>query len=467
MKIFLVAMPGEISIDGIKKENVPPLAIYILGSILEKQGYDIELLDASLFTTKILYDVYDKMKKVFTSKVCKEDIVCFSSNTFNWAFTKIACNLVKKKIGSTVILGGLHGSVFYDYIMRSTEIDYIIRGEGEETLIGLIDRIIKNKLPHDLPGICYRKEGKVYVTEGYGEIDFSKLLEYPLPLYDRIPMDEYRSIVVEASRGCLFNCIFCSILSREHRKSYPVELIKQQIRHGKKFCGRFCNTRILNFADDCFTADSNKMKEICNFLISEDDGFRYFIEARVNDLLKEDIIDYIPQGIIEGIQIGIECGYNEGLKKVGKGTDTERLVKCAKLLQERGLQSKSYFSFIIGFPWETEKEINLTLDMIEKLSQNYETRVSLNWLIFLPSRLWNQKEKYNIDIDESVFDNISWLSNEQFFYKTHPNINTKTLQRIERRIIQMQMNGCDIAHSMPAFSFQKKLEKLFSEIIPN
>jgi len=449
MKVILVALPGEITVNGTVDETIPLLSIYLLGACIQARCYQVEILDSSKFKVLRHESILNTLNERLCSNISESDIVCFSCNTFNWSITKLACSIIKTKIRALTIVGGLHPSFFYKHIMNTTDIDYIFRGEGEYALPNLIDAICNKGDFSIIEGLSFRHNGLIHHNRGNGVVDLMSYSKLPLPLFEQIPEGVYKVAPVETSRGCLFSCCFCSIPFRRNRRIFELEEIKRRVEQAKQYASIFKNKRVINFADDCFTHDPDRIRKISDMLSSSSDGFSYFIEARINDLLNENILDFLYPEWLNGMQIGVECGYDEGIQLVGKGTDVKRLYQCIELLFRHGLSDLAFFSFIIGFPWETEVQINMTLDTIEDLCDRFNIKVTLNWLIPLPSRLWNQRKKYGIDLDETLFDKIGWILEEDYFKKAHPRIDEIIFNRVEKRIMQIQLKGAQVAHPIP------------------
>ena len=102
------------------------------------------------------------------------------------------------------------------------------------------------------------------------------------------------------------------------------------------------------------------------------------MKVRVTDIMQVGFLENIPEKIIDNIQIGVEAGYNEGLKKVRKGITIAQLEECAEHLYELDLQDKAFFSFIIGFPWETITEIKSTISTAAYLYDNFKILANIN-----------------------------------------------------------------------------------------
>lgn len=90
--------------------------------------------------------------------------------------------------------------------------------------------------------------------------------------------------------------------------------------------------------------------------------------------------------------------------------------------------------------------INQTLDTIEKICLTYKVICNLNWLLLLPSNLWEEKEKYGIEVDEGMFDDLLWYGSSDYFFKTHPLITMEDVLQVEKRLGDMQLRGGTVAY---------------------
>lgn len=452
MKVLLIFAPVHPKIDSLGMKCMPPLAVYYLASILESNGHIVTTLDPHYFKERKFFDSPERSLSVI-NEVLKEkyDVVGISSNTGNWGISLQIAQLIKEvepKI--PIIAGGVHPSYFHEYIVRTTVVDYVVRGEGEVTLVRLLDSLNDDKKLSELQGITYKSEnGEVIVNPNMPVLSKEELIKYPLPDYSRVPQGVYPHMVLETSRGCRFSCIFCSVVHRNSWRGYSEDVVVERVKN----IAPYVNEKTVNtggsvyFVDDCFTADTGRAANILERLDKANLGLQYAIECRVTDLLVPGFIDKIPPHLISGMQIGIEAGYDEGLRKIRKGVTVKQLEECAALLSTTELISKAQLSFIVGFPWETEEDMLKTIHMAGYLADTYGLGSNINWLWFCPSDLWKMKEQYNINVDESIFDDPLWLVNYDTFSKSHPNITPAIFERIEHVINTYKKSGCEICYT--------------------
>lgn len=139
--------------------------------------------------------------------------------------------------------------------------------------------------------------------------------------------------------------------------------------------------------------------------------------------------------VLKKIQIGAECGYDEGLKKIGKGITIEDIELACKKAEQSGVSDKMLASFIIGFPWETAKEMLQTIEFAEMLMKKYHIKAVVNWWIPIPSKLWNEF-KLAGKCDESMFDELDWI--ETSFPTFHPQISDSLKNKINFLLFAMK-----------------------------
>jgi len=459
VNVLLTFLPGELEPAGLSKAGVPPLAIYTLASLLLQDGHNVTTIDANSFSTQDYRDIKSRIIDIFKANLSKTDVVCFSSNSFNWGLTKLAIGIVKtlnKDI--PIILGGLHPTIFDSHILMSTEVDYIIRGEGEETLPELLRYIQNGGKIEKITGLSYNTTAGIIQHEDTPPISLEKLNQRPA--YSLIPNDSYYSLPFETSRGCQYSCAFCSIPHRYNWRGLEIQDLYDNLAHAKKFLYKFISKNSILFVDDCFTTNIKRARDIFDMLGACKDGVEYFIEARVSNLLKGGFLGEVDPRLVTSMQIGVECGYDEGLRRIKKGMCIDDLFRCLDLLKECGYTNKVFLSFILGFPWETEELINKTLATIVKISEKYDITCNLSWLFMLPSDLWKTRNTFNINIDESIFDDPLWYGEEEIFYKVHPLITPAIIERIENQILNCQSQGMRIKYNFLLFSYAKRIREV-------
>lgn len=319
MNILLISLPEKNKDMKLEATEVLPLALYSLSSVLKCQGYEVSIIDPCEF---VYLDEKENAETTCVTLIeeCLEegyDIVGFSVNTFNWGITKTVVNQISWKKNTTVVLGGLHVSVFDEYSLLTTKADIIMRGEGELTWCELV-ATLKNVAPLDtIKGITYKSGKNIIRNPDRGAMTIEDLEALPLPDYELLPIDNpYVEMPVESSRGCQFSCSFCSIPHRHNWRGLCEIQVIERVKHAKRHMKNIMRGGNILFVDDCFSMHPKRAIKILDALHKcYGEEMKYFIEARISNILSGEFLEGFQRNLISQMQIGVECGYDEGLKK--------------------------------------------------------------------------------------------------------------------------------------------------------
>ncbi|EHJ01786.1 Radical SAM domain protein [Clostridium sp. DL-VIII] len=455
MNILLTFVPAMVAKKKFELWEAPPMALYVLETVLRHAGNNVKIVDPSEYLElNGEEELPQKSFELLSEKLEGIDLVAFSVNTFNWGISKIIINNLSKEFPNLLIaLGGLHPTIFDEYALNTTGAHFVMRGEGEKTFPELVSCLEKGESLDYIENLSYKKNGRIKINKSAKSLPVEFLETCEQPDYSLMyQKGVYKVYPVESSRGCAFSCVFCSIPHRNNWRGYSPENVVDRVDNLVENIINLEDIDHVLFVDDCFSIDTKRAAKIFHRLFEKyGTKIKYFIEVRVSNIIKGDLFYNIPKDMISGMQIGVECGYDEGLKLVGKGITVAQLCKSLEIMHITSFANKIFLSFIIGFPWEDEADINKTLDTVQYIAQRYKVVCNLNWLLMLPSDLWSQREKYNIDVDETIYDDPLWVSSKEIFYKVHPKISKDEVKRVEERIIKLTK----LSHSLVLF---KKLE---------
>ena len=462
MKIILCFMPMMVMENRFELLLMPPMAIYLLSGTLKNANYNVETVDPyEFYQFENENDVTDACYEYLKSMISDEDIVCFSSNSFNWGLTRVISNKISENnLDQKIILGGLHPSIFDEHALKVTKATLVVRGEGEKKLIEVIDALISVKPLSDINGITYRKNDEIIRNPDEVDLTLKELEESAFPDFSTLPMNhQYDTIPIESSRGCKFSCAFCSIPNRYNWRGIGLEAVKRRASSALKYKHLFSPRSELMFVDDCFTADVERAKMIINGIKDSIGDMGMFIEVRASDVVNSDLFNRrnMDYDSVRQMQLGVECGYDEGLKKIRKGLTMDLLYRALTILCENGFRRSIRLSFIIGFPWEGIAEINKTMDTVEDIASRFRIVCNVNWLLLLPSDLWNERANYGITVDERLFDDPLWQNRACNFFKTHPLITEDIISQFEDRYGEMEKNRLPVFFFTPLYRRVKNL----------
>lgn len=443
--------PVHYSINNMGMNNMPTTAIYLLSAVLQSYGHKVTVLD-NYYMRK--FNPIEENVEVFLNFLVpylkETEFIGISSNTLNWAMSKFVLSLIKKQVPDIpVVLGGLHPSYFLEYIMQSTECDFILSGEGEVTLPQLVRKVqIEGKDADfgDIDNLYWRCDGKIISNKSGRLLNLDVLENMPFPDYSQMPSGVYPIMPISTSRGCRFGCKFCSVPRKFNWLGYHEQYVINKIsKMWDQYHSKFSKQAIY-FTDDCFTADSYRSTNILSGVLNKDSNIESIIlEARANDLRSPILLKQLQDERIKRIAIGVESGTNYGLMKINKGLTIEQLEQTLKYMEKYNIISKGYFSFIIGFPWDTLETCMDTIEYAASILKRYGPKlVNLNWLILFPSQLWIEREKYGINLTESIFDDFYYITNPHISRIIRPNLKEYEIKYIQDRL----MYYADLGYSL-------------------
>ncbi len=220
MEVLFTAFPGiiEDNLDFISYRTVPTTAIYLLGAVLRKGGVKVRILDPSVIVSEIEKSSFGQ---VLVKHLQGINVICISANTINWGVTTKAIKFIREMYGTSIkiIIGGLHPTYFYRHIIQKYDVDFIMLGEGENTICDLINAIENEKEVNRIPGVISKSTQNLsqIAVPTISSEDFNKL---PLPIFEDMPVKTYYSLPIETSRGCKFGCAFCSIAYKNDWRAF-------------------------------------------------------------------------------------------------------------------------------------------------------------------------------------------------------------------------------------------------------
>lgn len=409
-----------------------PLGVYVVGTILKRNGMKVSLMDQFHF----LHYLEDEVELTpqtfiedhsFRSMAENIDVLGISTDSFNYCVAKLmiqAARSINSEI--LIILGGIHPSLLDEYVLRTSGADVIFRGEAEERIVDLVKCLAERKPLDAMPGISYRgTDGALMRNDDAPLCSSESLAQLSKVDYQLVSnLENLGTLPLETSRGCLNRCRFCSVLFKGKRRLFPIDEVKARIVDASRL------KNFLLFTDDCFTFERKRAGAILEFFSQFEDKFLHF-EARASDLAGDDcaLLDGIAKEKIKDLQIGVECGYDEGLRRIKKGISLTQVKNACRLIQRKGVEKSAILTFIIGFPWEATGECVKTIDFAARMREQYGVGVGINYWVPSPSELWSESRD-SLGIDESMFDRCHWPTSDDIFHRTHPLISAKNKYKL-------------------------------------
>lgn len=369
MKIGLVNAPIILSDE---LYHYIPLGILTIAGILEDIS-EIEIIDINKLITKRKIRIDSLLPQVIADFLLERcfDVVGFSTLSTSYSLTlRIAERVKSQRKGTFIIFGGPQATfTHYETLQNFSFIDVIVRGEGEVIIKNLINNLKENKVGKlkNVKGITYKECGKIKINPPEGIInDFNKL---PIPAYHLYPyLHEFNEYIpVEVGRGCPIACDFCatSLYWQKKPRFKSIDRILQEV---ELLYSKF-GIKDIEFHHDNLNLNNKFIIELCNRIILRKLKFSWGITATAkSSSLHSYILKLLYDANCKRIFFGIESGSPRIQKKLLKKINIEDAEKVIKNTVEVGITPTT--SFIIGFPSETKKELEATLELIVRTKLN-------------------------------------------------------------------------------------------------
>jgi anaerobic magnesium-protoporphyrin IX monomethyl ester cyclase len=336
---------------------LPPLGLAYLASTAVEHGHEVEILDLNLTGGEAKIDFK------------RYDVVGVSLDTSRYSrAVEIAGTAMAA--GNTVVVGGPHATFTAHDILKKELSHYIVRGEGEAIFAGLLDRLDGGGDPGDIEGISFMRKGRI--IENPDAPHLNDLGKIPFPARDILKMEKYKKLELGGryitslitSRGCPYNCDFCSsskfsgTLWRKREAADVVDEVESIVDdYGY---GAVC------FMDDCFTISPKRVIEICDDILRRSIDVYWWCFSRGDIILKnEEMVKKMAESGCRYIFMGIESVSDEILEGSNKNVRFRDSVRAVELLGEYGIETMG--SFIIGWPEETKRMIKRTFRSSKKM----------------------------------------------------------------------------------------------------
>jgi len=334
--------------------------VYIAGS-LRAAGYDPVYYDAMSHWHKL-----ETIGKRIEAE--KPDVVATTAFTAGIVDALKVLKLAKEINPHIVtVIGNVHPTFCYEEMFRdhAAYVDYIVRGEGEETLVDLLNTLNAGGDVSKVKSLVYMDNGNLAVTPSRGFIkDLDALpLAWDLvdwPIYTYRTMENSRLAIVSSSRGCSQQCSFCSqqlFWQRNWRGRSPENFVGEL-----EFLRDTYGVNVVMISDETPTLERERWDRILDLLIERNVGTKILMETRVDDILRdEDIMWKYQKADIDHIYVGVEATNQEALDLFRKEIKVEQSKRALDLINEYNIVSET--SFVLGMPDDTKEKIRNTVEL--------------------------------------------------------------------------------------------------------
>jgi len=402
-----------------------PLGVGYLGVVLEKAGFEVKIIDAPPLGWGI-------KEIVAETKKFQPDFIGLSVSTVDFNKTVKLAWALKKSRSVPVIIGGPHVTAVPEEVMDFSCFDIGVIGEGEETIVELIQALVEKGNLRKVKGVVFREGKRIIKTaprpflEDLDKLPFparhlmpSLFSYHPTPAtYKKFPVG-----TMITSRGCPYHCTFCfrGVFGNKLRFRSPESVVAEM----EVLISQF-GAKEIRLWDDTFNANPERVKAICQLMIKRGLKFPWTCLGRV-DQVNRQMLALMKKAGCWQISYGIESGNEEILASINKGITKKMAKKAIEATYQVGIQSLGFF--ILGLPGETKATMEETIGFAKSLPLN-----AANFTIATPypgTELWFLAKRCGFLKDVS-YDKLLVNLPEKLYFVPE-GLNAKTIQGYERK----------------------------------
>lgn len=375
-KVLLFVPPAYTFKDNLDINPLPPLGLAYIAAVLDRRGIEVKIVDCLMEGWHDRVDIHDNVIRVGLPFDKIEQIIAdFRPDIVgvNNLFTKQRNNAHKiyelaKKVdsGITTIAGGAHPTVLPKLVLADANVDFVVLGEGENTMLDIVDVLEGKKEVNNLDGAGFRLGGEIKINPKTRFIE--NLDDIPFPARDLLNLEKYHGLnashgqrkrerfsPIITSRGCPAKCTFCSankVWGHKYRYRSAENVIAEMRELKEKY-----RIEELMFEDDNFTMNITRAEQILDAMINEKLDFVWDTPNGVAVYaLNENLIAKMKASGCYKLNMAIETGnqwvMDNLIKKPLKLAKVKPLVEYARMV---GLEVGMFL--VIGMPGETEEQM--------------------------------------------------------------------------------------------------------------
>lgn len=445
-------------------ERMPPLGLAYMAANLERHDFSADILDLEVDGNKL--DTY--------LAECEPKFVGISGTTHT-RFDSFRLAEEVKAFNNDIITiyGGVHATFTDIETLRYVKsIDYVVRGEGEDAVIHLLDTLRRKKDLRKVRGLTYREDNRIRRNPSIERIH--KLDNLPVPAYHLLKMEKYmlsmefidkRGISLITSRGCSARCSFCSA-SRMFDHHVTMHSAKRVLDDIGLLMNKFGYEGI-KFFDSTLTVHRSHIDEICNEILRRKMDFPWECEIRVGTV-DQTILEKMLKAGCYYVNFGIESGSQKVLNNMRKGFTVQQAQELLDLCAKVGLKTKVFFSF--GHICETMGDVEKTFKFIDKNNDKITTVASGAGVRIYPGTHLEEHARqtgilsgdfnWSLPYDDRRLESILQTSNVPLLLQ--PQLGFSELEKIALRIYRRRFSGWQgFKRGINKIANKRKIKKLW------
>ncbi|AUC77152.1 B12-binding domain-containing radical SAM protein [Olleya sp. Bg11-27] len=409
------------------KTPFPPLGTLYAASFLRENNYNVAVFDTNLIDNpeSVLPLLKKEQPRFF---VLYDDGFNYLTKMCLTAMREAAFKMIKiaKSFNCKIIICSSDSTDHYEKYLNEGA-DFIIQGEGEISLKELIDALSKNEDTTLIKGLVFNNNnGEIIKNPKHTVLRDLDVL--PMPAWDLIDLKLYKNIWesggkeftlnIATTRGCPYKCNWCAKPIYGNRyNSHSPEYITKHI----KYLSETYNVNRFWMCDDIFGLKPNWVQKFNIALKKENLKISYFIQSRVDLLLKEDTIDALAESGLEEVWVGAESGSQAILDAMDKDTTVAQIYEATRLLKAKNIKVAFFIQF--GYINETKEDINKTIAMIKELVPD---NIGISVSYPLPGTKFYDKVKDDLQLK------ANWADSDELAMMFKGTFNSKYYKKLHR-----------------------------------
>lgn len=369
-----------------------PFGLCYLAALTRQQGFNTSIVDAQALNLSIK----ETIDRVLSFNPTYVGVT--ATTLLIRSAAAIAKEIKNRNPKIIIIIGGVHVTALpRETLLDNPCFDYAVIGEGEETLVELLNALEMGKDLNSVKGLAIRQPGNnIFLTE---KRPFIKNLDrLPYPAFDLLPnmrryyrastqsVNRLPALSLITSRGCPGKCTFCDTSVHGH---YPRAHSAQYVANLMRTLSKEYGAKTIFFEDDNFLIFKPRLKELVKIIKSEGLDLTWSVQARV-DMIDLETLEIAKSGGCWQVMYGIETGSQKILDFYKKNITLEQTEHAIRLTKKVGLRVKGFIMF--GNPLETRDSIKATVELIKHLDLD---DVSISFFTPFPgSEIYKEVEKY-------------------------------------------------------------------------
>lgn len=334
-----------------------PLSLLPLAGVLVKNGYN-----PMIFDTRI--DRLNELKSRLNDAICL-GISCWTGPQILDGI-KVATYARDINPNMPIVWGGVHPSSLPLQTIKNRFVDIVVKGEGEETLLELTQKIESGKGIDDVKGIVYKKNGKIKVNPDRKFIDLDM---QELPPFHLLRLEKYTRLdkffSYQSSRGCPHNCTFC--YNHSFNKSIWRAKSPEKVLYDIQCIVEQFDPEIISFVEDNFFVGEKRVKEICTGIIKEGFDFKWSSTCRVDYFSRypTSFIKLLRKSGCYQLAFGAESGSQRVLDWIKKDIRVSQTLEMVNRCKKFGITP--IIAFMCGIPNEEREDLSQTIELVDRI----------------------------------------------------------------------------------------------------